>query len=172
MIKVILLLVGCYGLAFTALPTIAQLPFIADLPALWRIGGSAAAVVVALLLFVGRRGPGADLSDRVIKDELSRRGFHFITIERGWQAEGQWNKVPVVVRRQSDFQASRFGRPWVIVVSLPGKPNDPWPFVPEQAAISERRADGFSVVIVDCTYSGAQGRFSGRMDQLVGSRGL
>src|SRR4051794_4962198 len=114
MLRFLLLLIGCYALAYGLIPKAGHLSLIDDFPITWRLTGGAAAIAVGLLLSLRRRGGSGEITDRPIKDELIRRGFHFIAIDRGWQAEGVWNKIPVIVRRTSDFHASRFGRPWVL----------------------------------------------------------
>src|SRR5688572_16782391 len=159
MLRLLLIIVGCFALGYPHLPDAVHLPFIDGLSGSVRVGIGVAAMVFALLLSLRRRGGTAEITDRPIKDELIRRGFHFIAIDRGWQAEGQWNQVPVIVRRVSDYHATRFGRPWVITVTLSGNPVEPWPFLPDQAGIAERTNNGFTVGIVDCTYAGQQDRF-------------
>jgi hypothetical protein len=163
-------LAGLYLVVYDLLPIVAQYPLISHFPVFLQRLAGAAAIVIGLLLRLRRRSSGDDISDHRIRDELKRRDFTFIALERGWQADGSWNKVAVSVRRQSDYQASRFGRPWIISVQIPGSPREPWPFTPEQGKIVETRAEGFSVVISDCTYEGQQGRFAERMDRLIEQR--
>lgn len=166
----LIILAGLYLALYDLLPIAAQYPLISHFAvSLQRIVG-AFAIVVGLLLRLRRRSSGDDISDHRIRDELKRRNFSFIALERGWQADGSWNDAVVSVRRQSDYQASRFGRPWIISVQIPGSPREPWPFTPEQGKIVETRAEGFSIVISDCTYEGQQSRFADRMDRLIEQR--
>lgn len=164
------ILSGVYLLVYDFLPIAAQWPWISHYPASWQRIAGLIVVVVGLLLRLRSRAAGDDISDQPIRAELQKRGFRFIALDKGWQADGAWNQVSVSVRRQSDYQASRFGRPWVIVVLVPGQAREPWPFPPEQGKIVESRPEGFSVVIVDCSYDGKQGVFAQRMDQILAQR--
>ena len=96
-------------------------------------------------LFLLRRPPRKPaLGDRPLVSTLEEAGFHFTSIPNGWQADGSWKGVPLIVRKGIGHDANRFGRPWAIVVVLPGQPLEPWPFLPEEGVIIEQRSDGFS----------------------------
>jgi len=128
-------------------------------------GGSALGAG-ALLLAVRRRRRGDDVSDAPIRSALAARGFRFIDLGAGWQADGRWGDVELSVRRQSDYQATRFGRPWVLVVHLPGEPRHPWPFMPDQGKVIERDSRGFVVVVAELSFDGQQGLLAERLDAL------
>jgi hypothetical protein len=91
-------------------------------------------------------------------------------IPHGWQADGAWKGMPLVLRKGIGHEAGRFGRPWTIVAVLPGQPIEPWPFLPEEGLIVERRRDGFSVAMADLSRPERMHRLAERLNQLVLSR--
>jgi hypothetical protein len=117
-----------------------------------------------------RRRPAEDISDGPIRAELARRGFERGDDASGWRAKGMWNGVPLVVRRVSGYEASRFGRPWVIDVSLEGRPEEPWPLAPERGKIVDVRDHGFSVSIPELSHRDRQGGFADRIDAIIAAR--
>ncbi len=134
------------------------------------VGGIAVVVAIALGLATRKRGDG-DMDDAAeIRARLADAGFRFIDLERGWQAEGQWQKERVVVRKVSDAHATRFGRPWTLLITLPGVPREPWPFLPDQGGIVERGASTFTVVAADLGLAGRSARLGSRLDHLLAAR--
>jgi hypothetical protein len=131
-------------------------------------GGALVALGAALLLIPRRRGAAA--SDHAIVATLTRHGFRFTPLAEGWQASGSWREVPMVLRRGGGREAARFGRPWVVVVSLPGRPAEPWPLHPAQGGVVDLRHDGFSVSLPDLCVPGQQDRLAERLDIIVASR--
>ena len=170
-LSVILLLSGSLLLVAQHLPPQWQQPWLLRmLPASPVMIGAGVVAFGALLLIATRRRPGPPLEDAAVRAVLTRAGMHLIQLGSGWQAEGAWRGVKLVVSRRSDYAATRFGRPWVLVARLPGKPIEPWPFMPDQALIAEREEDGFSVVMVDVCTAGGHARLAERLDRLVVSR--
>lgn len=110
------------------------------------------------------------LGDRPLVSTLEEADFHFISVTHGWQAEGTWKRVPLIVRKSVGHDASRFGRPWTIVVTLPGQPLEPWPFMPEEGLIVERRKDDFSVAMADLSRPEKMHRLGERLNQLLTQR--
>lgn len=135
------------------------------------LGGAAAAAALGLLLMLWpRRRGAAQADDRIAADELRRRGLHVTRVGSDWVAEGRWRGEEVAVQLRRDHHAGRFGRPWVLVVRLPGRPRVAWPFMPEQASIAERDADGFAVVVADVARVGSERAIAQRVDELFAAR--
>ncbi|MBA3710235.1 MAG: hypothetical protein H0W83_15600, partial [Planctomycetes bacterium] len=88
----------------------------------------------------------------------------------GWRAQGSWDGVPILVRRVSGYEASRFGRPWVIEVSLEGRPGEPWPLSPERGKVVDVRDHGFSVSIPELSHRDRQPAFAQRVAEVIAAR--
>jgi hypothetical protein len=56
------------------------------------------------------------------------------------------------------------------VVSLPGRPAEPWPLLPEEGLLLDVRPEGFSVAMADLSRPERQHLFASRLDQLVAQR--
>jgi hypothetical protein len=146
-----LLLLGAYLAAQDQgwFPDAARLARVMTIPALplslTAIGIGGALVGLALVALPRRRA--AELGDAPVRSALEGRGFVIIGDVGGWRAEGEWEGAAIVVRRVSGYEASRFGRPWVIEVSLRGLPREPWPLPPEEGKVVDVRDHGFSVTI-------------------------
>jgi hypothetical protein len=132
-------------------------------------GAGLAAVGLGMLLIRPRR-TGALLSDAPLIGMLEHAGFSVLRSVRGWQASGMWRGTPLVVRLGPGYEATRFGRPWTVVVSLPGRPAEPWPLLPEEGLLLDVRPEGFSVAMADLSRPERQHLFSSRLDQLVAQR--
>lgn len=153
LIGILLLLVGAWlaahDLLASLLPQAARIDRYVTLPSLpvslAVIGGGLALVGLALAVVSRRRAP--ELDDAPIRRELVRRGLMLVTDVGGWRADGSWDGVVVQIRRVSGFEASRFGRPWVIEVSVRGRPREPWPLVPDEGKVVDVRDHGFSATI-------------------------
>ena len=78
--------------------------------------------------------------------------------------------VPLKVRKSIGHEAGRFGRPWTIVVTLPGQPAEPWAFMPEEGLIVEQRKDSFTVAMADLSRPERMHRLGERLDHLLGQR--
>ncbi len=168
----VLILAGAY-LAVQSqawLPTIAKLASHVALPALPLTAIGVTALVVGLALLAIPRRSGAELSDREVREELARRGFTFSEDVGGWRASGEWAGQPLQVRKISGYEASRFGRPWVIEVSLRGKPSEPWPLSPERGKVVDVRDHGFSVTIPELSHHGRHRGTAEAIDAVVAAR--
>ncbi|HYE07939.1 MAG TPA: hypothetical protein VEL07_20645 [Planctomycetota bacterium] len=133
-------------------------------------GGAAVALAIALALATRRRRDGEADDAAEIRARLADAGFRFTDLDRGWQAEGLWQKERVVVRKVSDVHATRFGRPWTLLITLPGTPREPWPFLPDQGGIVERGNGTFTVVAADLGLAGRSARLGSRLDHLLAAR--
>src|SRR4051812_17400276 len=150
-IGILLLLIGTWlavqGQAW--LPPVARLAHWVQLPSLpvsllvIGIGVGVLGLVLAAL----PRHTGVDLSDAPVRAELERRGFLITADVGGWRADGEWSGRKLLVRRVSGYEASRFGRPWVIEVTARGRPREPWPLVPEEGKVVDVRDHGFTATI-------------------------
>jgi hypothetical protein len=100
-----------------------------------------------LVLAALPRRRGVEHGDAVIRAELERRGFLITPDVGGWRADGEWDGRKALIRRVSGYEAARFGRPWIIEVSLRGVPREPWPLHPDEGKVVDRRDHGFSVTI-------------------------
>lgn len=165
----LLLLTGGALLALHGwLPEFSRIPLPAAL-ASWAIPiGVGSAVSGLFILCQPRRKLG--LGDRPLLSTLEEADFHIASIPNGWQAKGTWKSVPLIVRKSIGHDASRFGRPWTIVVTLPGQPFEPWPFMPEEGLIVERRKDDFSVAMADLSRPEKMHRLGERLNQLLAQR--
>ncbi len=165
----ILIFTSAYGLAWKHLPASARLTIpdrIAALPVPVGVPTFAALGVVGLLLLLWpRRGPGKALADDPIRRDLVRRGFLLIAEPSGWRAEGDWKRVPVVIRRSEGFEASRFALPWVISVEVRGRPREPWPLSPTEGKVVDVRDHGFAVSLPAVTR--AQDRLGPLLDAVI-----
>lgn len=164
----VLLIVGVYLAVYGWLPVPAQVALPAVLMTWGLVGGVALAVVGVLLLRPSPRKPA--FGDGPLVSTLTQAGFRIAPIPNGWQGQGTWKGVAVTVRKSSGHDAGRFGRPWTIVVALPGHPAEPWPFLPEEGLIIERRPDGFSVAMADLSRPERMHRLGERLDQLISQR--
>jgi hypothetical protein len=173
LIAFLLLVAGGVLLAQFYLPEAPRLPPNLRLPAPWAwyqvpLGALFIVSGLALWLFSGRRPVGQD--DAPLVKTLAGHGFQVTPCEGGWQAVGTWGRTPLVVRKTIGREASRFGRSWVIVVSMEGQPIEPWPFLPEQGSLVELRPDGFSVSLPDMYKADRQAALAQRLDALIASR--
>lgn len=132
-------------------------------------GAALAAVGLGMLLIRPRRSAPL-LSDAPLISVLDRAGFTVHRSARGWQASGLWQGTPLVVRLGPGHEATRFGRPWTVVVSLPGRPAEPWPLMPEEGLVLDLRPEGFSVAMADLSRPECQHLFASRLNTLVAQR--
>lgn len=133
-------------------------------------GAGGLAALGLLLLLAGSRRRAVAGGDGDVAGELAGRGFRRVALDRdGWLAEGLWEGIPLAVRRRSDQPATRFGRPWVLTVTLPGQPREPWPFLPDQGLILERQDARFTVVVADSAVASAAA-FRARVQALIAAR--
>ena len=164
------IVVGAWMAAYAWLPAIAQLP----LPAIittWSIPLGVVLAVVGLLLLLLRRAPQKmAFGDGPLLSTLKQAGFRINPIPNGWQADGAWKNVTMKVRKSTGHEAGRFGRPWTIVVTLPGQPAEPWAFMPEEGLIVEQRDESFTVAMADLSRPERMHRLGERLDQLLGQR--
>jgi hypothetical protein len=167
-IALICLLGGAWLAAYAWLPTAAQLP-LPELVLGWALPLGLALVVIGVLLVRGKAAKPA-LGDGPLVSTLTQAGFRIDPGPQGWKADGSWKGVPLVVRKSTGHAAGRFGRPWTIVVALPGQPIEPWPFLPEEGLIVDHRDDGFSVAMADLSRPERMHRLGERLDQLVRNR--
>jgi hypothetical protein len=157
-------------LALTGLmPDLFGLPLPAAL-ARWRLplGGVLGVIGTVLLLRPARRRPS--FGDGPLIATLTQAGFRIAPSRDGWRGQGSWKGVAMTVLKSSGHEAGRFGRPWTIVVALPGRPAEPWPFQPEEGLIIDRRPDGFSVAMADLSRPERMHRLGERLDHLLGQR--
>ncbi len=174
LLAILLICGGAWSASQPWLPEAARLDRFVSVPsALTTVmrpaGALCAALGVVLLLLPRRRSAGLPSDDTIVAT-LTRSGFRFDHHTDGWLAQGAWRGVPVVVRRGSGREAARFARPWVIVVSLPGRPAEPWPLPPSQGGIIEIRPEGFSVSLPDLSSPDQQSRLAQRLDTIIASR--
>lgn len=132
-------------------------------------GAALAAIGLGMLLIRPRRTEPL-LSDAPLVSVLERAAFTVQRSARGWQASGLWQGTPLVVRLGPGHEATRFGRPWTVVVSLPGRPAEPWPLLPEEGLILDVRPNGFSVAMADLSRPERQYLFSDRLNILIAHR--
>jgi len=167
LLALILLAAGAWLLLPDLLPPNFR-PSAVPLPAVLTANSQSAGIlagVAGLLLLglpaVGRilRRSGHTLDDAPIRRELARRGFDMEDLIQGWISRGEWDGVPLVVRRLEGGEASRFARPWMIDISVPGTPSEPWPLMPTQAKLIEVRPGGFTVVMPEVTFPATMARF-------------
>ncbi|MBA3845835.1 MAG: hypothetical protein H0X45_04200 [Planctomycetes bacterium] len=168
----LVLIAGLLLIAWPWLPESMRPASAAGVPArtIQIAGGAVVVLAVALALATRKRGQGEADDAAEIRARLADAGFRFIDLERGWQAEGLWQKERVVVRKVSDAHATRFGRPWTLLITLPGRPRDPWPFLPDQGGIVERGNGTFTVVAADLGLAGRSARLGSRLDHLLAAR--
>ncbi|MBA2481187.1 MAG: hypothetical protein H0V44_11040 [Planctomycetes bacterium] len=170
---ILLIILGLYWGAQPYLPKEARIASYVTVPALpvapvvIAVGAVLLGTVIAV---ASRRRRSDDISDAPIRSELARRGFSFTDDVGGWRAKGMWDGVALVVRRVSGYEASRFGRPWVIDVSLEGRPEEPWPLTPDRGKIVDVRDHGFSVSIPEVSHRGRQGDFAARVEDIIAAR--
>ncbi len=137
----------------------------------WLMPGGAALAAIGLgMLLIRPRRSGPLLSDAPLVSVLDRAGFTVHRSARGWQASGLWQGTPLVVRLGPGHEATRFGRPWTVVVSLPGRPAEPWPLLPEEGLVLDVRPEGFSVAMADLSRPERQHLFTSRLNTLVTQR--
>jgi hypothetical protein len=168
LIALICVLAGGWLAAYGWLPPVAQLP----LPAVvltWAMPLGVALAVIGVLL-LRRPATRPALGDGPLVSTLTQAGFRISPAPQGWQADGTWKGVPLVVRKSTGHAAGRFGRPWTIVVALPGQPVEPWPFLPEEGLIVDHRDDGFSVAMADLSRPERMHRLGERLDHLLRER--
>ena len=168
LIGLLLLIAGVYLVLHGWLPGSAQVPLPAVV-ASWAMAlGCMLAVIGLLLVRPPPRKPA--FGDGPLVSTLTQAGFRIAPIPNGWQGQGNWKGVALTVRKSIGHDAGRFGRPWTIVVAVPGHPAEPWPFLPEEGLITERRAEGFSVAMADLSRPERMHRLGERLDQLLGQR--
>jgi hypothetical protein len=161
-----LIIAGCCFAAQVWLPSNLRLTMSGSLDQMALPAGIIAAALGMILLF-WRAPRRPTFSDAPIVSALIAEGFQMSKTPDSWQASGTWKGVPLVVRRSAGHAAGRFGRPWTIVVSLPGQPIEPWPYLPEEGLIVELRDHGFSVAMADLSRPECMHRISERLNQLV-----
>ncbi len=162
------LITGGYLALYAWLPAVARLP-LPTVVTTWALAvGCVLAVVGLLLLRRPQRKPA--FGDGPLVSTLTQAGFRIAPIPNGWQGQGNWKGVALTVRKSIGHEAGRFGRPWTIVVAVPGRPAEPWPFLPEEGLIVERRPDGFSVAMADLSRPERMHRLGERLDQLLSQR--
>lgn len=93
-------------------------------------------------------------SPDVVARELKRRGFHFIQLDRGWQADGTLGGDEISITLDSGYQANRFAKPWIFLVEVHGRPRTPWPMMPEVARVIETGDNSFIVALPELTQPG------------------
>lgn len=148
------------GLLFVALPWLPA-GISATLPA-WvaesALGLGLGAVALGLLvLALRRRRPSASAGDGPIRHMLADEGLRLVQHGHGWQAFGSWEGVDVAVRLEEARHAGRFGRAWVLLAEVAGRPRKPWPLPANRLPLIEQDDDRFVVVIVDAARLGAAG---------------
>jgi hypothetical protein len=137
----------------------------------WLMPAGAAFAAIGLgMLLVRPRRSGPLLSDAPLINVLEHADFTVHRSARGWQASGLWHGTPLVVRLGPGHEATRFGRPWTVVVSLPGRPAEPWPLLPEEGLVLDVRPEGFSVAMADLSRPERQYLFASRLNMLVAQR--
>lgn len=162
------IIVGAWLAAYAWLPAIAQLPLPGVITA-WGVPLGVVLAVVGLLLL--RRAPQKPaFGDGPLLSTLKEAGFKINPIPNGWQADGAWKGVTLKVRKSTGHEAGRFGRPWTIVVTLPGQPAEPWAFMPEEGLIVEQRDENFTVAMADLSRPERMHRLGERLNQLLGQR--
>ncbi len=135
----------------------------------WAVPIGVGIAVSGLLLLRQPRRKLA-LGDRPLISTLEEAGFRFTPIPNGWQADGNWKGVALIVRKSTGHDANRFGRPWTIVVTIPGLPLEPWPFLPEEGLIIEQRNKDFRVAMADLSRPEKMHRLGERLNQLLTPR--
>jgi len=163
------LIVGTWLAAYAWLPTLAQLPLPAVITT-WSIPLGVVLAVVGLLLLLRRRQKKPTFGDGPLLSTLKEAGFKIGPVPNGWQADGTWKGVTLKVRKSIGHEAGRFGRPWTIVVTLPGQPAEPWAFMPEEGLIVEQRDESFTVAMADLSRPERMHRLGERLNQLLGQR--
>lgn len=162
------IVVGAWLVAYAWLPAIAQLP-LPEFIAAWSVPLGVVLVVAGLLML--RRAPQKPaFGDGPLLSTLKQAGFRINAVPNGWQADGAWKDVPLKVRKSIGHEAGRFGRPWTIVVTVPGQPAEPWAFMPEEGLIVEQRKDSFTVAMADLSRPERMHRLGERLDHLLGQR--
>lgn len=162
------IIIGAWLAAYEWLPGIAQLPLPAFIAG-WSLPLGVVLAIVGLVLL--RRAPQKPaFGDGPLLSTLKEAGFRINPIPNGWQADGAWKGVPLKVRKSIGHEAGRFGRPWTIVVTLPGQPVDPWPFLPEEGLIVDHRDADFTVAMADLSRPERMHRLGERLNQLLGQR--
>ena len=162
------LIIGGWLVAYGWLPAIARLP-LPEVIVSWAMPLGVVLAIVGLLLL--RRAPQKPaFGDGPLLSTLKQAGFRINPVPNGWQADGAWKGVPLKVRKSIGHEAGRFGRPWTIVVTLPGQPIDPWPFLPEEGLIVDHRDNDFTVASADLSRPERMHRLGERLDHLVGQR--
>jgi len=166
LIVLIMMLGGAWIAGHAWLPLNLRTPLPASLDE-WTlpVGCILAAIGLVLVLWRAPRPPA--MGDGPLVNTLTDAGFRLSSNPDGWQASGSWKGVPLIVRRSSGHAAGRFGRPWTIVVALPGQPIEPWPFLPEEGMIVDHRDDGFSVAMADLSRPERMHRLGERLDHLL-----
>lgn len=105
-----------------------------------------AAVLLGARLLLRRSRPS--VGDDELRRLLAQSGLLLRGGATSWQAAGSLDGVPVLVRRDEGYQAGRFGRTWVLVLEVAGRPRQPWPLLPRDATLlDQQQDDGFSVVL-------------------------
>lgn len=169
-IALLMIVVGALAAAHRSLPA-EWLALVPPPMVGWLLPAGAGLAAVGLgLLLVRPVRPPALLSDAPLVAVLERAGFTLHRSVRGWQASGTWRGTPLVVRLGPGHEATRFGRPWTVVVSLPGRPAEPWPLMPEEGLVIDVRTDGFSVAMADLSRPERQHLFASRLDTLIAQR--
>jgi hypothetical protein len=164
------IVVGAWLAAYAWLPAIVQLPLPAII-ASWTIPLGVVLAVVGLLVLLLRRAPQKPtFGDGPLLSTLKEAGFKIGPVPNGWQADGAWKGVPLKIRKSTGHEAGRFGRPWTIVVTLPGQPAEPWAFMPEEGLIVEQRDNSFTVAMADLSRPERMHRLGERLNQLLGQR--
>lgn len=170
----ILLLVGTFGFITPWLPpeVTRHVPLDLVQPATLNLvtwGGAGVMLVALLLLFKPRRLQAA-IDDAPLRRVLLKRGFEFTEFPDGWLARGDWNDEPVSLRWDSGYHAGRFGRPYVVVLTVPGTPLEPLPLRHDQVVLAEKAAEHFSVILLEAAMSGRQDQIPRRVDEVLAAR--
>lgn len=127
-------------------------------------------MMVGLLLLFRPRKRKRPIDDSRVRKELLKRGFEFTEFPDGWLARGQWNNEEITLRWDSGYHAGRFGRPYVVVLTCPGKPIEPLPLSHDQVVLAESRADQFDVILLEAARPGQQELLPQRIDQVMKAR--
>ncbi len=162
------LIIGAWLAAYAWLPAIAQLPLPAVISG-WSLPLGVVLAIVGLLV-LRRPAQKPAFGDGPLTSTLKEAGFRFNPIPNGWQADGSWKGVPLKVRKSIGHEAGRFGRPWTIVVTVPGQPAEPWPFLPEEGLIVDQRDADFTVAMADLSRPERMHRLGERLNHLLGQR--
>jgi len=171
----VLILLGAAAVALPHLPIAVRDQLPSQLPDRshhreWPIGGGVAIALGVLLIAIPRRRKGPAIADNPVRKLCARRGFSFTEFPDGWQARGDWNGETITVRWDSGYHAGRFGRQYVVVLTVPGEPIEPLPLRHDQVVLAERHADRFDVILLEAGVAGKQDRVAERIDEVLSAR--